>query len=145
MGRDDNVALIRRVNELVTGFGGIVVAAIRGRAIGFGCGLAVLADVTIAEDSAQFGFDEILHGFAPRIVVTYLQTYVAPKLALDLITSGRLIPAAEALRAGLVTEVVPYGALDRATRDRVDALLARDGAALREARAQLRLARDHNA
>lgn len=111
-GFEDVVTNIFRVNELVTGFEGATIAAVHGKTIGFGCGIAVQSDMTLATDTAAFGFDEIQHGFAPKIVLSYIEAYVDRKDAIDLIMTGRIVSARQAKRMGLVTRVVPETSFD---------------------------------
>lgn len=84
-----------------------VVAAVRGRALAGGCGLATACDVVIASDDAQFGYPEVRIGFIPAMVMNMLRRSVGEKHAFDLVASGRVIGAAEAERIGLVSRVIP--------------------------------------
>jgi methylglutaconyl-CoA hydratase len=81
-----------------------VIAAVRGRAFGGGCGLATACDVVLAAESAQFGYPEVNIGFVPAIVMVLLRRSVGEKRAFDLLT-GEPIHAAEALQIGMVTDV----------------------------------------
>ena len=96
-----------------------VIAAVRGRALAGGAGLATAADIVIAHEDAQFGYPEVLVGFVPAMVMTMLRRSVGEKRAYDLVASGRRISATEALEMGLVSRVLP-GA-DFATK--VDAIV----------------------
>ena len=82
-----------------------VVAAVRGRALGGGCGLAMASDVVLASESAQFGFPEVKIGFVPAIVMSLLRRSVGEKRAFDLLASGRSIGAREACEIGMITRV----------------------------------------
>lgn len=84
-----------------------VVAAVRGRALGGGCGLANACDVILAAESAQFGYPEVNIGFVPAIVMSMLRRSVGEKRAFDLLVSGEPIGALEALEIGLITCVYP--------------------------------------
>jgi len=84
-----------------------LIAAVNGAAIAGGCALATLADFTLAVPEAQFGYSEVRIGFAPAIVSVFLRRQVGEKATRDLLLSGRLIGSDEALRLGLVTEIVP--------------------------------------
>lgn len=118
--RRDGAEVIVEANRLLGGFPGVTVAAARGRAIGFACGVVLQSDLAIVADTAQLGFDEIRHGLAPAFVMSYVEDYVGPKRALDLILTGRTLTAHEAHRAGMVSRVVAADALQAST----DALLA---------------------
>jgi methylglutaconyl-CoA hydratase len=82
------------------------IAAVNGAAIAGGCGLATLCDFTIASSEAKFGYTEVRIGFLPAIVSTFLVRQVGEKRARDLLLTGRIINAQEALEYGLATEVV---------------------------------------
>ena len=82
-----------------------MIAAVRGRALGGGCGLAMSSDVVIASESAQFGFPEVKIGFVPAIVMSLLRRSVGEKKAFDLLTSGRPVGAREAFEIGMISRV----------------------------------------
>lgn len=83
------------------------IAAVNGPAIAGGCGLATICDFTIATPSAKFGFTEVRIGFVPALVSAFLALQVGDKTSRDLLFTGRLFDAAEALHLGLVNEIVP--------------------------------------
>lgn len=134
---EDGLRLILEVNELLGSFDGVSVALVRGRALGFGSGLAMQCDLTVASETAVFGFDEITHGFPPLIVETYLGGYVPRKTALDLVLTGRQVTAAEALTFGMVSRVVSDDALDAVGAALVDQLRSAKPSALRRAKSFL--------
>ena len=82
-----------------------VVAAVRGRALAGGCGLATACDLVLAERSAQFGYPEVKIGFVPAMVMAILRRNVSEKRAFELLTLGAEIGAEEALELGLVNRV----------------------------------------
>ena len=90
--------LIRRVRVPV-------VAAVRGRALAGGCGLASACDIVLAARSARFGYPEVKIGFIPAIVAATLRRNVSEKRAFELITRGAEITAAEAERINLINRV----------------------------------------
>jgi len=93
------------------------IAAVNGAAIAGGTGLALLCDFTLAVPEAKFGYTEVRIGFVPAIVATFLLRQVGEKIARDLLLTGRLFDAAEALKIGLINEIVPpEKLLDRARR-----------------------------
>jgi methylglutaconyl-CoA hydratase len=108
--------MMRRLYELTKP----TIAAVNGAAIAGGTGLATLCDFTLAAPQARFGYTEVKIGFIPAIVSVFLLEMVGEKKAKDLLLSGRILDAQEALSLGLITEVVPEGALFA----RVEALAA---------------------
>jgi methylglutaconyl-CoA hydratase len=91
-------ALVRRVSVPV-------VAAVRGRALAGGCGLATACDVVLAARTARFGYPEVKIGFVPAMVMAILRRNVSEKRAFELVTRGTEIGADEAERVGLVNRV----------------------------------------
>jgi methylglutaconyl-CoA hydratase len=82
-----------------------IVAAVQGRALGGGCGIATAADIVLATDSAQFGYPEINIGFVPAIVMAILRRLVSEKRAFELIATGEGISAETALGYGIINRV----------------------------------------
>ncbi len=82
-----------------------VVAAVRGRALAGGCGLASACDLVLAASSARFGYPEVKIGFVPAMVLAILKRNVSEKRAFELLTRGAEISAEEARQIGLVNQV----------------------------------------
>ena len=101
-----------------------LISAVNGAAIAGGCGIATLGDFTLAVPEAKFGYTEVKIGFIPALVSVFLRRQLGDKIARDLLLSGRIIDAAEALRLGMVTEIVPPEKLVERTRELAASLLA---------------------
>jgi enoyl-CoA hydratase len=91
-----------------------VIGVVRGRALGFGCAIAAVCDITIAADNAQFQIPEMLHNIMPTMVMSALVDRVPRKAMTYFVYSTAMISAARAREAGLVSEVVPAAELDAA-------------------------------
>lgn len=95
-----------------------IIAAVSGYALGGGCEIAMMCDFIIASDTAKFGQPEINLGVIPGIGGTQRLTRAVGKAkAMDLCLTGRMMDAAEAERAGLVSRVVPFDDLMETVRD----------------------------
>jgi len=79
-----------------------VIAAVKGRALAGGCGLATACDIILATQSARFGYPEVRLGFIPAMVMTMLRRSVSEKKAFELVTLGSEFSADEAVAFGLV-------------------------------------------
>lgn len=98
-----------------------VVAAVTGKALAGGCGLATACDLVLASASARFGYPEVKIGFVPAMVMAILRRNVSEKRAFELITRGEEIAASHALEIGLVNQVYS----DESFPTAVDAYLKR--------------------
>jgi enoyl-CoA hydratase/carnithine racemase len=90
-----------------------VIARVQGYALAGGCGLAAACDVVLASEEARFGLPEIKLGLLPLMVLAPILRTASPRRVLELVLTGRELPAREALDIGLVTRVVPRAELDR--------------------------------
>ena len=100
-----------------------VLGSINGDAVGIGCSLALATDLRIASDNARFGVVFSRIGLGPDGGASYLlRELVGTAKALELLFTGDLIDASEALRLGLVNQVVPAAALGDTTRELAERL-----------------------
>lgn len=118
------VDMVERSGELQAAFTAVaripkpVVAAITGYALGGGCELTLCADLRICGDNARLGQPEILLGVIPGAGGTQrLPRLVGPARAKEIIFSGRMVAAQEALAIGLVDQVVPADEVYRTAHD----------------------------
>ena len=91
-----------------------IVARVNGHALAGGFGLMLACDLVVAVDDAELGMPEIDVGLWPFMITAIVQRDVPRKLALDLMLTGRRVPASEGARWGFVNRVVPRSELDPA-------------------------------
>src|SRR6266496_1188716 len=109
-----------------------IIAAVRGRALAGGCGLALSCDMVLAARSARFGFPEVKIGFVPAMVMAILRRNVSEKKAFELIALGDEISAGEAEGLGFINRAYEEERLEA----EVDNLARRFGALSASAIAQ---------
>jgi enoyl-CoA hydratase/carnithine racemase len=107
-----------------------VIGVVRGRALGFGCAIAAVCDITLAADTAKFQVPEMAHNIMPTMVMSALVDRVPRKALTYLVWSTAVVSASRAREAGIVSEVHPAAELDAA----VEALCAQIMKAPRPAR-----------
>jgi enoyl-CoA hydratase/carnithine racemase len=133
--------LVARVGEMfrqIAEFPAPVIAALNGLAVGGGLELALACDLRVAGDSAKFGAPEVTLGLIPAYGGTQrLPRAVGLAKAKELVFTGSMVPAAEALRIGLVNKVVPAGQELRAARDLAHTIGQRAPRAIRAAKRAL--------
>jgi enoyl-CoA hydratase len=93
-----------------------VIGIVQGKALGFGCSLASLCDITIAADTATFALPETSHGIMPTAAMSALIDRVSRKALMHIAYTATEISAEKALIAGIVSEVVPTAKLEDATK-----------------------------
>jgi methylglutaconyl-CoA hydratase len=107
------------------------IAQVNGYALAGGTGLATLCDFTIATPNTKFGYTEAKIGFVPALVSAYLVLQIGGKRARDLLLTGRLFSADEALTFGLINEVVPAAEIAARVQTLAATLLANSPSSLR--------------
>lgn len=108
----DDARSLMELFELVRQVPVPVVAAVKGRALAGGCGLASACDLIVAADSARFGYPEVKIGFVPAMVLSILKRNVSEKRAFELLTRGAEISAEEAKEIGLVNQIFDIESFD---------------------------------
>jgi len=88
-----------------------VIAAVNGPAIAGGMALATIPDFSIAVPEAKFGYTEVRVGYIPAIVASFLLRQVGELRTRELLLSGRILRAQEAMQLGLVTQIVDHNEL----------------------------------
>lgn len=99
-----------------------IVAAVQGRALGGGAGLATASDLILAAESAQFGYPEVKLGFIPAIVTTMLRRAVHERQAMELAVTGEPVSASRAYTIGLINRVYSDAEFDAAVEGYIAAL-----------------------
>jgi methylglutaconyl-CoA hydratase len=115
-----------------------VIARVHGAALGGGSGLAAVADIAVADESATFGFTEVKLGLVPSIIAPYVTAKIGQSAARELFVTGRRFSAEHAREIGLVHAVVTADHLDRSVRRYLDEILANGREAMATAKALLR-------
>jgi methylglutaconyl-CoA hydratase len=91
------------------------IAALQGTAVAGGAGLVTVCDLALAVPEARIGYPEVRRGLVAAMVMPHLMRHVGERLARYLLLTGELIDAVDALRGGLINEVVSAASLmDRA-------------------------------
>ena len=102
-----------------------IVARVNGHALAGGFGLMLACDLVVAVDDAELGMPEVDVGLWPFMITALVQRDVQRKIALDLMLTGRRIPASEGARWGFVNRVVPRPELDAAVAEYAAALASK--------------------
>jgi cyclohexa-1,5-dienecarbonyl-CoA hydratase len=108
----------------------VTIAAVHGHCLGGGAELAMVCDIVVTTDSAQWGFPEIKLGCYPPVACTALAALVGQKRAVDLILTGRSINGKEAAEIGLATRSVAENDLKSVVDDCISRLRQLSPAAL---------------
>jgi methylglutaconyl-CoA hydratase len=108
-----------------------IIAAVNGPAIAGGMALATIPDFTLAAPEAKFGYTEVRVGFVPAIVASFLIRQVGELRTRELLLSGRIMKAQEALSLGLVSQIVAAEELLQAAHALAQTLLLNSPQAMR--------------
>ncbi len=117
--------------RLMDKLGAVTVSSVYGSCLGGGCELAIFCDLVIADDTAKFGQPEIQVGVLPPIAAQIMPRIIGRKAAMDLILSGRIISAQEAMGMGLINKVVAKGDLPKETQEFIKPYLSLSAEVLR--------------
>jgi enoyl-CoA hydratase/carnithine racemase len=128
--RSDLSKLVR-ANRALQQLPAVTIAAVQGDALGFGCGLAIQCDLTVASKRARFAFPEINTGLPPTVVISYLGHFIPRKIALEMVLTGETFSADACQRLGLVNRVVEPEDLDGEVERLATALVEKDALAAR--------------
>ena len=115
-----------------------VIAAVNGHAFGGGVGLAAVADIAIAVDSAKFAFSEVRIGVIPAMISVVVLPKIGVQNAMRLFLTGETFTAAAAREYGLVHKVVPAAELTGTVQAEIDAIALGGPGAVREAKRLVR-------
>jgi methylglutaconyl-CoA hydratase len=100
-----------------------IIAAVNGPAIAVGMSLATIPDFTLATPESKFGYNEVRVGFVPAVEASFLLRQVGEKRTRELLLTGRLFKAHEAMHLGLVTQIVAADELMQSARALAQSLL----------------------
>jgi methylglutaconyl-CoA hydratase len=107
-----------------------IIAAVHGRALAGGCGVATACDIILASESAQFGYPEVNIGFVPAMVMAILRRSISEKAALELVMTGEIISAVRAHQIGLIHRIYPDAQFQAETNAYAARLAAKSASAL---------------
>ena len=107
-----------------------VVAAVQGRALGGGAGIATACDLILAAESAAIGYPEVKIGFVPAIVGALLRRSVTEKRMFELLAGGEPVAAAEAKALGLINHVFAEAEFEARSEAYVQNLASKSASAL---------------
>lgn len=128
------IEAFHRIFRLMDKLGTLTVASVYSSCLGGGCEVAVFCDLVIAGEGAKLGQPEIQVGVFPPIAAQIMPRIIGRKAAMELILSGRIISAAEALQMGLVNKVVKDEDLEKETEAFVKPYLKLSAEVLRQAK-----------
>jgi methylglutaconyl-CoA hydratase len=111
----DDALRLAKLFDLIYTLPKPTIAAVQGPAVAGGAGLVTVCDLAVAVPDARFGYPEVRRGLVAAMVMPHLMRHVGERLARYLLLTGESIDAVDALRGGLINEVVsPPDLMDRA-------------------------------
>jgi methylglutaconyl-CoA hydratase len=113
---------LRSLFELIYTAPKPVIAQVQGDAIAGGCGLVSVCDIVVTTNAARFGFTEVKIGFIPALVSVFLLKKIGESHTRKLLLEGGLITADEALKVGIVHEIVEESALETHVMEKAEKL-----------------------
>jgi methylglutaconyl-CoA hydratase len=128
--RADSVQIARLMRRIYD-FPKPTIAAVNGAAIAGGTGIVSVCDFAYAVPEAKFGFTEVRIGFVPAVVSAFLRSQVGERVARDLLLTGRIFKAQEALEVGLINGVVEAAEMTSRVAATAKALLANSPTSLK--------------
>jgi len=126
------IEVFHRIFRLMDKLGAVTVSSVYSSCLGGGCEVAVFCDLVIAGEGAKLGQPEIQVGVFPPIAAQIMPRIIGRKAAMELILSGRIITASEALQMGLVNKVVKNEDLEKETEAFVNPYLKMSAEVLRQ-------------
>jgi cyclohexa-1,5-dienecarbonyl-CoA hydratase len=126
------IEAFHRIFRLMDKVGAVTVASVSSSCLGGGCELAIFCDLVISGENAKYGQPEIQVGVFPPIAAQIMPRIIGRKAAMDLILSGRIISATEALQMGLVNKVASDETLEQETQAFVRTFLKLSAEVLRQ-------------
>jgi len=121
-----------------------VIAKVSGFALAGGCGIATCCDFIIADETAKFGYTEVKIGFIPAIVMKFLMKRVSETYAKELLLSAKIITAQDALRIGLINNVVSTRDLNFYVNELCELLKKNSGSSIASTKEMFRNISDMN-
>ncbi len=97
-----------------------IVAAVHGRALAGGCGLATACDIVLSTNTAYFGYPEVKIGFVPAMVMAILRRNISEKQSFEMITTGFNFSALDAHKIGLINQLYEEDEFDSRVEEFVD-------------------------
>ena len=125
------IEVFHRIFRLMDRLGVPTAASVFGSCLGGGCELAIFCDVVIAADNTKIGQPEIQVGVFPPIAAQLMPRIIGRKAAMELILTGRIVSAQEALQMGLINKVVGADELEDGTKEFVKPYLKLSAEVLR--------------